>query len=335
MWTLENLAAGAVCFGLVMYAIFGGADFGGGIWTALASGPRAREQRGKLFHAIGPVWETNHVWLIFVVVTLFTAFPKGFAALFTALLFPLVIALIGINFRGAAFAFRHFGRQTGEQIPFMVSVFAVSSILTPFALGMAVTATATGKIVFLHGWVQAEPWFWISPFTLVGGLTGTAICAYLTPIYMAVRTEGELQRDFRRQGMMAGAVLGFLTTAEIPVAMLDAPLFFDRLLASRGAPVVALAVTSGITTLILLWRCRFLWAQIAAIGTVTLTLSGFAAAMYPDLLIGQLSLAAAAAPPATLRAFFSVLVIGIIILAPSLLLLYWTFRGEPNPERKA
>jgi cytochrome d ubiquinol oxidase subunit II len=332
MWTLENLAAGAVYLGLVMYAVFGGADFGGGIWTALASGPRAREQRGKLFHAIGPVWETNHVWLIFVVVTLFTAFPKGFAALFTALLVPLVIALIGINFRGAAFAFRHFGRQTGEQIPFMASTFAVSSMLTPFALGMAVTATATGKIVFVNGWVQSEPWFWIGPFTLVGGLTGMAICAYLAPIYMSVRTEGELQRDFRRQGIMAGLVLGFLTTVEIPVAMFDAPLFAGRLLALRGVPFVAMSVISGVTTMILLWRCRFQWAQAAAVGTVTLTISGFAAAMYPDLLIGQLSLVEAAAPPATLRAFFSVLVIGIIILVPSLLLLYRTFRGNPNPK---
>jgi cytochrome bd ubiquinol oxidase subunit II len=332
MWTLENLAAGAVYLGLVMYAVFGGADFGGGIWTALASGPRAREQRDGLFHAIGPVWETNHIWLIFVVVTLFTAFPKGFAALFTALPVPLVIALIGINFRGAAFAFRHFGGQTGEHIPFMASTFAVSSILTPFALGMAVTATATGKIVFVNSWVQAEPWFWIGPFTLVGGVVGMAICAYLAPIYMTVRTDGELRRDFRRQGIIAGLVLGILTTVEIPVAMVDAPLFAGRLLASRGAPFVAMSVISGVTTQILLWRCRFLWAQIAAAGTVTLTITGFAAAMYPDLLIGQLSLSAAAAPPATLRAFLSVLVIGSIILVPSLLFLYWTFRGEPNPE---
>lgn len=332
MWTLENLAAGAVYLGLVMYALFGGADFGGGIWTALASGTRAREQRGKLFNAIGPVWETNHVWLIFVVVTLFTAFPKGFAALFTALLAPLVIALIGIIFRGAAFAFRHFGRQTGEHIPFMVSIFGVSSMLTPFAFGMAVTSTATGKIAFVNGWVQAEPWFWICPFTLVGGLVGMAICAYLTPIYMAVRTEGELQRDFRKRGIIAGMVLGILTTVEIPVAMVDAPLFASRFLAARNVPFIAMSVIFGITTLILLWRCRFLWAQIAAAGSVTLTITGFAAAMYPDFLIGQLSLAAAAAPHATLRAFFSVLVIGIIILVPSLLLLYWTFRGEPNPE---
>jgi cytochrome d ubiquinol oxidase subunit II len=332
MWTLENLATGAVHLGLVMYAVFGGADFGGGIWTALAYGPRARVQRDGLFHAIGPVWETHHVWLIFVVVTLFTAFPKGFAALFTALPVPLVIALIGINFRGAAFAFRHFGRQTGVHIPFMAGTFAVSSILTPFALGMAVTATATGKIVFVNGWVQAEPWFWIDPFTLVGGLAGMAICAYLAPIYMTVRTDGELQRDFRQQGILAGLVLGILTTVEIPVALVEAPLFAGRLLASRVVPFVALSVIAGITTQILLWRCRFQWAQIGAAGTVTLTITGFAAAMYPDLLVGQLSLAAAAAPPATLRAFFSVLVIGTIILVPSLLFLYRTFRGEPNPE---
>lgn len=332
MWTFENLAAGTVYLGLAMYAVFGGADFGGGIWTGLASGPRAREQRDKLFHAIGPVWETNHVWLIFVVVTLFTTFPKGFAALFTALPVPLVIALIGINFRGAAFAFRHFGRQTGGHVPFMAGTFAVASILTPLALGMAVTATATGKIIFVKGWVQTGPWFWIGPFTLVGGVVGMAICAYLAPIYMTVRTEGELRNDFRRHGLYAGLALGILTTLEIPIAMVDAPLFADRLLALRGAVLVVLAVSSGITAMVLLWRCHFLWAQIAAATTVALTIAGFAAAMYPDLLVGQLSLAAAAAPPATLRSFFSVLVIGITILIPSLLFLYWTFRGEPNPE---
>jgi cytochrome d ubiquinol oxidase subunit II len=130
-------------------------------------------------------------------------------------------------------------------------------------------------------------------------------------------------------------LLGILTTVEIPVAMVDAPIFAGRLLAPQGAPFIAMSVISGVTTQILLWRCRFLWAQIAAAGTVALTITGFAAAMYPDLLIGQLSLAAAAAPAATLRAFFSVLGIGIIVLVPSLLLLYWTFRGEPDPERKA
>jgi cytochrome d ubiquinol oxidase subunit II len=332
MLTLENLAAGVLMLGLVMYAVFAGADFGGGIWTAFASGPRAREQRESLFHAIGPVWETNHVWLIFVVVTLFTAFPKGFAVLFIALLVPFVIALVGINFRGAAFAFRHFGRQTGKDVPFMARTFEISSILTPFALGMAVTAAAAGKIVITGGRVQAGLWSWVSPFTLVGGLVGMAMCAYLAPIYMTVRTKGELQEDFRKRGMIAGIVLGILTTVEVPVARIDASLFAVRLLDSWAALPVTLAVISGITTQFLLWRRRYPLAQAVAATTVALTLTGFGAAIYPDLLIGRLSLSAAAAPHSTLVAFFTVLPFGILILAPSLLFLYWTFRGEPNPE---
>lgn len=332
MATLENLAAAVLLFGLVMYAAFAGADFGGGIWTALASGPRKEEQRENLFHAIGPVWETNHVWLIFVVVTLFTAFPKGFAALFIALLAPLVIALVGINFRGAAFAFRHFGRRAVRGVPLIARAFGISSILTPLALGMAVTATASGKIALVSGRVKAEPWFWVSPFTLVGGLVGMAICAYLAPIYMTVRTDGELRDDFRKRGMIAGFALGILTTAEIPVALAHAPLFAGRLLGPWAVLFVAMAVASGIATQVLLWRHRYLAAQIMAAGTVALTITGFCAAMYPDLLIGQLPLAAAAAPRATLVAFLALLPFGILILAPSLLFLYWTFRGEPNPE---
>ena len=332
MLTLENLAAAVLLIGLIMYAIFAGADFGGGIWTALASGPRAREQRKSLFHAIGPVWETNHVWLIFVVVVLFTAFPKGFAAIFTSLLVPLVIALIGINLRGAAFAFRHFGMQTGRDVPIIARTFEIASILTPFALGAVVTATATGKITMGNGVLEAAAYYWITPFTLVGGVTGMAMCAYLTPIYMAVRTTGELQEDFRKYGMIAGFVLAMLTAIEIPLARIDAPLFADRLLTTWATIFVALAVVAGTITELLLWRRRYLWAQISAAGTVALTITGFWAAMYPDLLIGELSLSEAVAPHPTLAAFFTVLPFGSIILVPSLLLLYWTFRGQPDHD---
>lgn len=330
--SLENLAAAALLLGLIMYAVFGGADFGGGIWTALACGPRKQAQRESLFHAIGPVWETNHVWLIYVVVVLFMAFPKGFSVLFTALLVPLVAALVGINFRGAAFAFRHFGRQTGREVPLIARSFEISSILTPLALGMAVVATAGGAIRLEGGRVLAGYWAWASPFTLVGGLIGLAICAYLTPVYMTVRTRGALQEDFRRRGLIAGLVLGGLTTLQVPVAMLDAPAFAARLGRPGTLACIALAVACGIATEMLLWRRRFLAAQIGAGATVALTLSGFAAALYPDLLLGQLTIAGAAAPRATLLAFFAVLPIGVIVLAPSLFYLYWTFRGSPDPE---
>jgi cytochrome d ubiquinol oxidase subunit II len=332
---LEDLSVMVLLLGLVMYAIFAGADFGGGIWTAFASGPRAGEQRESLFHAIGPVWETNHVWLIFVVVILFTLFPKGFAYLFIALLTPFVIALVGINFRGAAFAFRHFGRQTGRGVPLIARTFEISSILTPFALGMAVTATATGKLVEESWPGHTDTLSWVSPFTLVGGLTGLAICAYLAPVYMTVRTDGRLREDFRKRGMIAGLVLGLLTAAEIPVAGGDAPLFASRLFDSRVVFFVTLAVIAGVTAEAFLWRRKYTLAQAAAAAAVALTITGFGAAMYPDLVIGRLSFPAALAPHSTLVAFFSVLPFGILVLAPSLIFLYRTFSGEPNPELPA
>lgn len=139
MSLLEDLCAFLVLIGMIMYAAFAGADFGGGLWTALAAGPRAHEQREGLFHAIGPVWETNHVWLIFVVVLLFACFPRGFEDLFIAVLVPLVLALVGINFRGVAFVLRHFGKYERAKFPAIEAIFSISSILTPFFLGMAIS----------------------------------------------------------------------------------------------------------------------------------------------------------------------------------------------------
>lgn len=330
MSTSELLAALVLHGAFVLYALFGGADFGGGIWTAFAAGPRAREQRLSLFHAIGPVWETNHIWLIFMVVTLFTAFPNGFAAIFTALPVPLVLALVGITFRGAAFAFRHFGSQSGGDLPPRAGTFEIASILTPGALGVAVTAIGSGQILWQRGELVSGSLAWFSPFTLVGGLVGMAICAYLAPIYMTVRTAGDLRDDFRRHGMTAAFLLGVLTTIEIPVALAYAPLFAERLLAPGPLLVVAAAVVCGVSTQVLLWRRQFRAAQIGAAATVTATVTGYSAALYPDLLPGQLSLAAAAAPPETLAAYLAVLPVGSVILVPSLVFLYWTFRGDPE-----
>jgi cytochrome bd ubiquinol oxidase subunit II len=327
--TLSELVLAA---GFIAYALFGGADFGGGIWTALAFGPRASQQRDALFNAIGPVWETNHVWLIFVVVTLFTAFPVGFADLFIILMTPLVLSLVGINFRGAAFAFRHFGRETGRELPLTAMVFEIASILTPFTLGLAVAATAAGTITLVNGHPILGVGSWLNPFTVMGGVIGTAICAYLAPVYMTRRVSGELREDFRKASIASGLALGFLTSLTIPVSIHYAPLFAHRLLKSWPTVFVSLAILGGTSTQLFLWRRRFLAAQLTAGATVVFTLAGFAAALNPDLLIGQLTLAAAAAPPATLTAFLAVLPIGALILIPSLVYLYWTFRGEPDSD---
>lgn len=316
-----------------MYALFGGADFGGGIWTALASGPRARQQRSSLFNAIGPVWETNHIWVILVVVVLFVALPQAFAALFTALLVPLVVALIGITFRGAAFAFRHYGEQTDRHLPATVEVFALASLLTPLAMGMAVAAVAAGRIHLVDSTVQAGMYSsWITWFSVMGGLIGVAICAYLTPIYMTTRVTGPLRDDFRLRGIVASLVLGALTAFAIPVARADAPEFAARLARPGPIALVIAAVALGLVTLGALWQRRYTWSQVLAGGTIAATIGAFGAAMFPYLIINQLTISAAAASKAMLLTFLIALPLGALILVPSLLLLYYTFRGQPNPQ---
>ncbi|HKN19015.1 MAG TPA: cytochrome d ubiquinol oxidase subunit II [Dissulfurispiraceae bacterium] len=333
MSMLENLCALLVLIGMIMYAAFAGADFGGGLWTALASGPRAHKQREGLFHAIGPVWETNHVWLIFVVVVLFSCFPRGFEVLCIAMLVPLVFALVGINFRGAAFIFRHSGKYKRAELPVIEAIFSISSILTPFFLGMAVSYTGAGHIRIVNGQVQGGLWSaWVTPFTVVGGLIGLAICAYITPFYMTMRTDGGLREDFRKHALTGAVVLGILTSMEIPIAMLNAPLFFERLVRPFTLLFVGLAVICGINTLILLWRKVYRMAQLLADVTIASTITGFAAALYPDMFLGQLTYAGAAAPASTLIAVMITLPIGAALLVPSLYFLYKTFGGNPNPE---
>src|SRR5579863_4288818 len=106
MPSLEVLLGFVIMASLTFYALLGGADYGGGVWDLLARGPRANRQRELIAKAIGPVWEANHVWLILVVVVLFTAFPPAFALIFTSLHVALLLVLLGIVLRGSAFVFR-------------------------------------------------------------------------------------------------------------------------------------------------------------------------------------------------------------------------------------
>jgi cytochrome bd ubiquinol oxidase subunit II len=327
--SLDSLAIAVILLALIGYAALGGADFGGGVWTALASGPRAREQREAVFFAIGPVWETNHVWLILIVVTLFTAFPPAFAHLFTALLIPLVIALVGIVFRGAAFAFRHFGQETGRQLPATGLVFSVASVLTPIAMGLSLGAIAGGEITIENAVVTSGLWApWLKPFPIICGLIGVATCGFLAAFYMTPRTSGQLQEDFRRRGLAASVVLGALTTIALPVAYWDAAQFWNELAKADAIVVISLAATTGILSLVVLWRRWHRLAPPVAAGTVALIIVGWAVAQYPYFILPNELISDVAAGAATLRAFLISLVIGALILIPSLVLLYRTFSRE-------
>ncbi len=323
---LEDLAAGVVLLGLIAYAVFGGADFGGGVWTALAGGPRAAQQREAIFRAMGPVWETNHVWLILIVVTLFTAFPPAFADLFTALLVPLVIVLVGIVFRGAAFAFRHFGNGTEAALPGMAALFSVASVITPLTMGMALGAIAGGHVTVEDGVITSGIWKpWLQPFSIVCGLIAVAICGFLAACYMTVRTTGEMQEDFRKRGLLAGFLLGVLTTVALVVAYWNAEPFWDELADPTTLAVMGGAVVMGLTSLVVLWRRWYVLAPPVAAGTVALVIAGWGAAPYPYFILPHERISDVVAADATLAPFLITLVAGSVILIPSLALLYFVF----------
>src|SRR5712671_4127989 len=195
---------------LILYALLGGADYGGGVWDLFAFGKRAPEQRALIAKAIGPVWEANHVWLILVVVILFTAFPPAFAAISTALHIPLTLLLIGIVLRGTTFTFRTYDLQRDDVQRRWSLVFSIASIITPLLLGITLGAIASGTIrvendVLVSGFFNS----WLAPFAV--GFFALSLFAFLAAVYLTVETDDrELQEDFRLRALVAGVIVGLL-----------------------------------------------------------------------------------------------------------------------------
>lgn len=330
----ELAAAGVALAAVMLYAMFGGADFGGGIWSLLAWGPRKQEQRLALEKAIGPVWETNHVWLILLVVTLFVVFPTAYAVIFEALYVPLFIALLGIVARGAAFAFRHYGQRESRLARQSLQWFSWASVATPFTFGLVIGAVTGGHIEVEGSRVVSGPFTgWLGPFALMCGLIGLLTCAFLAAAYMVPRTEGALQEDFRRRAIAASLALGVATTVAIPVAAADADAFASHLDDARVVAAMAATALLGLAALWALWTRRARLAPPLAAATVAGVVGAWGLAQHPYLLANALTYREAAAERITVVSFLVALPIGSLILVPSLWLLYWTFsrdtlRGE-------
>jgi cytochrome d ubiquinol oxidase subunit II len=331
-----EVVAGILWLSLTAYAVLAGADFGGGVWDLFASGPRAAAQRAAVAEAMGPVWEANHVWLIFMIVGLFTAFPMTFGVLGLALYFPFSIALFGIVFRGASFAFRGHGRSAvGPPSPWGV-VFGVASVVTPIFLGTAAAAVASGAIRVSHG--ELSSGFldgWTSPLAIVIGLVVLSMCAYLAATYLMVENENrpELLADFRRRAIAAALVSGVLALIALPIAAYEGPRLLQSL-TGRGLPLFVLALLNGPLALWAVWRSRPRIARGAVIAQVVLVLWAWAVGQWPYLVPPDLTISATAAPPETLTAFLVVIAIGGLLLIPSLWLLFRVFKAS-NPEAGA
>ena len=319
----ESLAA-TILVSLTAYALLGGADFGGGVWDLVASGPRKEQQRRLVAQAIAPVWEANHVWLILAVVLLFTCFPAAFARLAIALHVPLTLMLIGIVLRGSTFMFQSYGGG-GRR------VFAYASLLTPVLLGVSVGAIASGATsvpaggTFVDGYVRP----WLTPFALAIGLFALACFAFLAAAYLTVEArDRELQEDFRRRALLAGIIVG----ASAAVGLLlspQAPMVERGLLATRWAALLHLL--TGVAALLAfgaLWRRRYRVARVAAAAQVALILWGWGLSQYPYLLPPDLTIAEAAAPRVTLELALIALIAGAIVLFPSLFYLFRVFKSR-------
>ncbi|MBI3909783.1 MAG: cytochrome d ubiquinol oxidase subunit II [Armatimonadetes bacterium] len=334
---LEELVAGVALLALIAYALLGGADFGGGVWDLLvptASG-RAEEHRVAITRAMGPVWEANHVWLIFVIVLLFTGFPAAYTALSVALFVPLHLALLGIVLRGAAFVFRSPGALVAGRSPLWMHAFRAASILTPLVLGMCLGAISAGRIRVASGRVVSDLWRpWLAPFPVAVGVLALAVSAYLAAVYLTVETEGTVQEDFRRRALGAGAVTAVVAGVTLALALVAAPRFWGSFTGPLDTPIVLGAVVLATLSAWAVYHRRYHLARVAAAGEVVLLLLGWGLAQYPYLIYPHLTLWQAASLPPTLRFILWTLVPGGLLLVPSLWFLFTVFKGRnPTAER--
>ena len=332
---LPELIAAVMAVALNAYVLTGGADFGGGVWDLFAAGPRRDRQRALIAESIAPIWEANHVWLIVVVVVLFTAFPPAFAMLGTVLHIPLTILLVGIVLRGSAFVFRSYGTRGRSR---WGTAFASASIVTPLLLGIVVGAVATGAVAEAAGRIGratfAEVFVapWAAAFPVAVGLFALALFAFLAATYLTVDAEDdELRDDFRARALVAAALVFASAAAALVLAHVAAPRVATGVV---GALVIqAATAVSSVTAIVALWRRRFRAARIAAAAQVSLILWGWLFAQYPDIVPPALSIRDAAAPAVTLRLLAIGLAAGAAVLLPSLRYLLRTFKGRVRVAR--
>jgi cytochrome bd ubiquinol oxidase subunit II len=328
-WPLVELTAAAMVIAMAAYILFGGADFGGGVWDLFARGPRAARQRALIADTIGPIWEANHVWLILVVVILFTGFPIAYARLSTALHIPLTLMLIGIVLRGSAFTFRAYDSRADDVQQRWSRLFAISSLVTPVLLGIAAGTVVAGGAAQpgVRSFRAAYVAPWTAPLPILIGLMTLLIFAFLAAVYLTVEaTEDDLAEDFRRRAIASGVVLTLLALGTLWVARTDAPRLWEGLLLRAETRLIhaATALSSFGAFGALLGR-RYRTARTFAALMAALIILGWALAQYPYLVPPDLTVHEAAAPPITLALLVGALGLGGVILFPALWYLYRVF----------
>ena len=332
--SLAETPAILILAGLAAYIVLAGADFGAGIWHLLAGrGPRSREIRSHAYHAMGPVWEANHVWLIFVLVVCWTAYPEAFGSIFSTLGAVLLLAAVGIILRGVAYAMRS-GVAPGRQEAAVDALFATSSVIAPFALGAAIGGIASDRVPVGNAKGDLIE-SWLNPTSALVGVLAVVVSAYLAAVYLAADArrlgDQELEDRFRTRALGAGVVAGALAIAGLAVLHSDARSLFDGLTEGAGLGAVLVSAAAGAGTLALVAVRRFEPARFSAAIAVAAVVAGWGIAQSPDILPG-LTIEEAAAGHDTLVSLLISIGVGALILIPSLALLFGlTLRGRFDP----
>jgi cytochrome d ubiquinol oxidase subunit II len=322
--------------GFALYVILGGADFGAGIWQLTAGrGPQADRIRDHAHHSIGPVWEANHVWLIFVLTVIWTAYPVAFGSIASTLAVPLFIAGLGIVLRGATYALRS-GARSPSEIRVIDTGFAISSVLAPFALGTVVGAIAARRVPVGNaaGHLFSS---WTGPTSILVGTLAVSVSAYQAAVFLSADAarigDAWLAGQFRARALIAGVLAGGLALGGVAVLNSDAHRLYDRLISGAALPALIVSIVAGLGTLALVLARRFEPARYGAALAVAAIIAGWALGQEP-LLLPHLTIAQAAAPHDTLVLVVVVVLAGAVILFPSLALLFRLVLGgrfDPGP----
>ena len=328
--TIALVALSVLWFGLIAYAVLGGADFGSGIWDVFSVGREGYRQHELINHALGPVWEANHVWLIFLLVGLFSVFPLAFSILTTALYIPLSLVLIGIVLRGAAFIFRTYAINTKSLTARIWSrVFSISSLITPFFFGVSAAAVASGRIRVHNGNVQTDLGMsWTTPFAFTIGVMAITLCATLAAIYLAVEAHNDrdeyLATIYQWRGLVVGAITALLGALGFYLSISEAPLLWQGIL-SRALPVVLATMLIGLATAITLYLKHYRLARVLMILETAFLFVGWDLSLVPYLIPPDVTVENAANAPNVILTLLIAMGIGMLFVLPSLYYLFSVF----------
>src|SRR5690242_13731522 len=331
---MSTLVAVVLLLALAAYAALGGADFGAGFWDLTAGGPeQGAEPRERIERSIGPVWEANHVWLIFIFVVTWTGFPTAYESIWLTMFVPLTIAALGIVMRGASFAFRKSVRSLRYRRIFGGG-FAIASVLVPFCMGAVAGGIASGQVP--SGGRAGDPVHsWLNPTSVVTGVLAVAVAAYLAAVYLvwdARRADDtEMVEYFRRRAVRAAAVSAVLAAVGLVIVRSDPPYVFDGL-TSKALPVVLLSVVCGVGALVLLLRDAARGARVLAVAAVAGLILSWGVAQWPYLLPETLTVQEAAAPTGTLTALVVAVVLALLLVLPGFLILYSLVQHQMLPD---